>query len=109
MVENLVKPITESLQILRGSLQPTQADISMDTNVTPEEVRSPIVKDTTTQVIDEYMDQECRKCSIIIHSMQEKPSQYHKKVGLLLESKYDANTFTTQLGKSPGNKTRLIL
>ena len=72
MVENLVKPITESLQILRGSLQPTQADTSMDTNVTPEEVRSPIVKDTTTQVIDEYMDQECRKCSIIIHSMQEK-------------------------------------
>ena len=38
IMENLVKPITESLQILKGSLKPAKVDTSMDTNVTSEEV-----------------------------------------------------------------------
>lgn len=114
MMENLVKPITESLQILRGSLQPAQADTSMDMNITSEEVRSPIVKDTTTQVIDECMDRERRKCNIINHNMPEEThSQDHEKVSSLLESEFDVPKSSissiTWVGKSPGNKPRLML
>ena len=73
MIESLVKPITESLQILKSSLQPAQVDTSMDTNVTSEEVTPPVAKDTTTQAIDEYMNWERRKCNlyVVIHSMPE--------------------------------------
>ena len=60
MMENLVK---ESLEVLRGYLQPSQVDAVMHTDVTSEEVRSPVVKDTTIQAIDEYMDWEHRKCN----------------------------------------------
>ena len=114
MMENLVKPITESLQILKGSLQPAQVVTSRDTNATSEEVRVPVAKDTTTQAIDEYMDRERRKCNIIIHSMpEETPSQDHEKVGSLLESEFDVPKLSissiTWLGKSSGNKPRLML
>ena len=104
MMENLVKPITESLQTLKGSLQPAQVVTSKDANVTSKEVRVPVAKDTTTQTIDEYMDWERRKCNIIIHSMpEETPSQDHEKVGSLLESEFDvpksSTSNITRLGK----------
>jgi len=50
----------------------------MDTDVTPIEVRTPVVKDTTIQAIDEHMDREHRKCNIIIHNIpEETPSHDH--------------------------------
>ena len=64
MMENLVKPIVESLEVLRGSLQSSQADAVMDTDITsgPQ-----LWKNMTIQAIDEYMDRERRKFNIVIH------------------------------------------
>ena len=60
------------------------------------------------------MDRERRKCNIIFHSMpEETPSQDHKKVGSLLESVFvvpkSSISSITRLGKSSGNKPRLML
>ena len=81
MMESLVKPITESLEMLRGSLQPMQADASMDIDASSNEARSSAPKDTTTQAINEYVDQELRKCNVVIHGMsEESPSQDQERV-----------------------------
>ena len=105
MMESLVKPITESLELLRGSLQPMQADASMDIDATSTEARSSAPKDTTTQVINEYVDRERRKCNVVIHGMsEESPSQDQERVSSLFESEFEVPkssiTKVTRLGKS---------
>ena len=76
MMENLVKPITESLELLKGALHPQQAEIPMNTDATSGETKSPVKKDTASQVINEYMDHEHRKYNVGIHGLSEDtPSQ----------------------------------
>ena len=114
VIESLVKPITESLELLRGSLRPVQAGASMDIDATSDEVRYSTPKDTTTQVINEYVDRERRKCNVVIHGMsEESPSQDREGVSSLLESEFGVPklsiTSVTRLGKSSADKTRLLL
>ena len=114
MMENLVKPIVKSLEVLRGSSQSSQGDALMDTNTTLEEVRTPVAKNPTIQAIDEYMDRERRKCNLIIHNVPEdNPSRDHEKVGSLLESEFEVPKScicnVSRLGRPSSNKARLLL
>jgi len=59
MMEKLVKPVVESLDLLKSSLiQPTQIDVAMEENQAAPPTHIPSSKNTTTDVIEEYMDQE---------------------------------------------------
>ena len=73
MMENL---ITESLELLKGSLHPRQAKMPMNTDATSDETKSPLKKHTASQVSNEYMACELRKCNVVIHGLPvDTPSQ----------------------------------
>jgi len=57
MMEKLVKPVVESLDLLKNSLvQSTQMDVSVEDNQAAPPTRIPSSKNTTAEVIEEYMD-----------------------------------------------------
>ena len=114
MMENLVKPIIESLELLRGPSRPAQADAPMETNTTSGDARPSVMKDTPAQIIDEYIDREHRKCNIIVHNMGEESStKDHEKVHSLFETEFNVPkssvTNVLRLGKPGGSKARLLL
>ena len=115
MMEKLVKPVVESLDLLKNSLvQSTQMDVSVEDNQAAPPTHITSSKNTTAEVIEEYMDREQRKLNVVVHNVpEESTSQDLEKVTSMFESEFSVPgshiVKVARLGNSTNGRPRLLL